>query len=133
MPREFKRSDRVADAIQRSLSSIIQREIRDPRLGMVNINAVTVSKDLALAKVYVTFVGQDGEEDQGKVAVLNNAGSYIRSLLAKDIKIRTTPKLVFMFDTSVVRGQKMTDLIDRALSSDKEHHLQSQDSLEEGD
>jgi len=122
MPREFKRSDRVADAIQRSLAQIIQMEVRDPRLGMVNINAVSVSKDLSTAKVYVTFVGQDGEEaDEKKVEVLNNASSFIRGLMAKDINIRTTPRLAFVFDRSVVRGQQMTDLIDRAVSADKTH------------
>ncbi len=123
MPREFKRSDRVADAIQRSVAQIIQSEVRDPRLGMVNINAVTVSKDLAIAKLYVTFVGQDSEaEDAIKVEVLNKASSFIRGMVAKDIKIRTTPRLLFLFDKSVVRGQKMTDLIDKALSSDRAHH-----------
>lgn len=120
MPREFKRSDRVADAIQRSIAHIIQMEMRDPRLGMVNINAVSVSKDLAIAKVYVTFVGQSQASDnQEKVDVLNNAASFIRGLMAKDLSLRTTPRLSFVFDESVVRGQQMTDLIDRALSSDK--------------
>lgn len=123
MPREFKRSDRVADAIQRSLAQIIQMEVRDPRLGMVNINAVSVTKDLSLAKVYVTFVGQDGEAaDEKKVDVLNNASSFIRGLMAKDINIRTTPRLAFIYDKSVVHGQQLTDLIDRAVSSDKAHH-----------
>lgn len=120
MPREFKRSDRVADAIQRSIAHIIQMEMRDPRLGMVNINAVSVSKDLAIAKVYVTFIGQSQASDnQEKVDVLNNAASFIRGLMAKDLSLRTTPRLSFVFDESVVRGQQMTDLIDRALSSDK--------------
>ncbi len=120
MPREFKRSDRVADAIQRSIAHIIQMEMRDPRLGMVNINAVSVSKDLSLAKVFVTFVGQSQASDnQEKVDVLNNASSFIRGLMAKDLSLRTTPRLAFVFDESVVRGQQMTDLIDRAVMSDK--------------
>lgn len=124
MPREFKRADRVADAIQRSVARIIQTEVRDPRLGMVNINAVSVSQDLSLAKVYVTFVGQDSEEnDLEKVEVLNNAASFMRGLMAKDLKIRTTPRLHFLFDASVVRGQQMTDLIDKAISSDKTHQV----------
>lgn len=128
MPREFKRSDRVADAIQRSLAHIIQMEVRDPRLGMVNINAVAVSRDLSLAKVYVTFVGQGGEvEDEEKVAVLNKAASFIRGLMARDINIRVTPRLVFMYDKSVVRGQRMTDLIDRALSSDRAHRVEPEE------
>lgn len=138
MPREFKRSDRVADAIQRSIAQIIQKEVRDPRLGLVNINAVTVSKDMSLAKVYVTFVGQQNtQEDRDRVDVLNNAASFMRSFLAKDLNnIRTIPRLVFLYDTSVVQGQVMTDLIDRAVSSDKarhqdEHGPASQDEQDE--
>ncbi|MFL0801476.1 MAG: 30S ribosome-binding factor RbfA [Agarilytica sp.] len=122
MPREFKRADRVSDAIQRSLARIIQSEVRDPRLGMVNINAVSVSQDLTVAKVYVTFVGQDSEaEDKIKVDVLNNASSFMRSLMAKDVKMRIVPRLQFIYDASVVRGQQMTDLIDKALSADRAH------------
>lgn len=126
MPREFKRSDRVADAIQRSLAQIIQREVRDPRLGMVNINAVSVTKDLSLAKVYVTFVGQDTQvDDDTRVKVLNNAANFMRGLLAKDVKTRIVPKLIFYFDKSVVHGQQMTDLIRRAISSDAAHHAEN--------
>lgn len=130
MPREFKRSDRVADAIQRSLSQIIQMEVRDPRLGMVNINAVNVTQDLSLAKVYVTFVGQRGsvEEEEKKVEVLNNASSFIRSLLAKDVKLRITPRLAFVYDKTVVHSQEMSALIDRAVSADNAaHKVQSDD------
>ncbi len=123
MPREFKRSDRVADAIQRSLAQILQTEVRDPRLGMVNINAVSVTQDLSLAKIYVTFVGDASpEENIEKVAVLNKASSFMRSLVAKELSTRITPRLHFVFDESVSRGQKMTDLIDRALSSDRAKH-----------
>jgi ribosome-binding factor A len=59
MPRDFSRTDRIADAIKRQLALLIQHEINDPRLVMVNINDVTVTRDLAIAKVYVTFVGHD--------------------------------------------------------------------------
>ena len=63
MPREFTRSDRVSDAIQRILAQVIPSEIRDPRIGLVNINEVTVTRDMAYAKVYVTFVGVDDEQE----------------------------------------------------------------------
>lgn len=120
MPKEYKRSDRVADAIQRSLAQIIQKEVRDPRLGMVNVNAVTVTKDLSYAKVYVTFLGEDDQDtDEKKVDVLNNAASFIRSLMAKDLNIRTIPRLSFLYDISVVHGQQLTDLIHKARSADK--------------
>ena len=123
MAREFQRSERVADAIQRSLSNIIRLEIRDPRIGMVNINSVTITRDLAYAKVYVTFVGVD-EDAEGELAaeVLNNAASFLRTQLAKDIKMRVTPKLQFIYDTTSVRGQELSQLIDEALESDKQLH-----------
>lgn len=122
MPREFKRSDRVADAIQRSIARILQMELRDPRLGMANINSVSVSKDLAIAKVYVTFVGEDDtSESEERVEILNNAASYIRNLMSKDLSIRTTPKLQFIFDKTSVSGQALSRLIDQAVAADRAH------------
>lgn len=131
MPREFKRADRVADAVQRSLAQIIQQEVRDPRLGMVNVNSVSVSKDLAIAKVYVTFVGIDSSEDaEASVKILNNASSYVRNLMAKDLNIRTTPKLLFYFDKSTVQSQQLSNLIDKAVAKDKAQHQQDDDGTE---
>lgn len=129
MPREFKRADRVADAIQRSLAQTIQMEIRDPRLGMVNINTVNVTRDLANASVYVTFVGVDSEEDsEASVDILNNAASYIRSAVAKDLRLRSTPRIRFIYDKTSVRGQTLSNLIDRAVAEDKSHHPKENES-----
>lgn len=120
MPREFKRSDRVADAIQRSLARILQMELRDPRVGMANINSVVVSKDLTLAKVYITFVGQDSfEESEEAVEVLNSAANYIRNIMAKDLTTRIIPRLQFYFDKTSISGQALSHLIDKAVASDK--------------
>ena len=60
MAREFKRSDRVADALQRELAELLRTELQDPRVGMANITAVEVSRDLGVAKVFVTFIGEIG-------------------------------------------------------------------------
>lgn len=120
MPREFNRADRVADALQRSLAQMIQMEVRDPRVGMVNVNDVTVTRDLAIAKVYVTFVGQDNDKEcEEAVSILNGAASYLRNLVAKDVSLRTTPKLQFYFDKTAVHGQALSNLIDRAVAVDK--------------
>src|SRR5690606_29253207 len=98
MAKEFTRSDRIADAVQRSLAQLIPAEIRDPRLGMVNINSVEVARDLTLAKVYVTFVGEDNPKAcQESVAILNRAASFLRTLLGRELTIRTTPRLQFYF------------------------------------
>jgi|SRR5690554_3059464 len=119
MPREFFRSDRVADAIQRYLAQVIQREVRDPRVGMVNINAVTVSRDMSYAKIYTTQVGADPETSQQSVDVLNNAAGFLRSMLARELDMRSVPQLRFYYDHVSVRGQELSSLIDRAVANDR--------------
>ena len=119
MPREFKRSDRVADALQRSLAQVIQREVRDPRLGMVNINSVDVARDLTTARIYVTLIGVNSDEkSEEAVGVLNNAASYIRNFVARDLNTRITPRLTFYYDAVAVRGQELSALIDKAVAKD---------------
>ncbi len=129
--RSYKRTDRIADQIQKDLALLLQREIKDPRVGMVTINGVTVSKDLAFADVYVTFMGVDAEQDvdQG-LAVLDHAGGYLRSMLAKAIQLRTMPKLRFHYDQTIVDGPKMSRLIASARAKDREI-LGDQESPEE--
>ena len=123
MAKEFSRSDRVADAVQRSLAHLIPAEIRDPRLGMVNINSVDVAKDLTLAKVYVTFVGETNPKAcQDSVAILNKAASFLRTLVGKELTVRSTPRLQFYYDESSVRGQILSNLIDRAVAADRANH-----------
>ncbi len=120
MAREFKRTDRLGDAIQRILAQLIQFEVRDPRIGMVNINDVVVTRDLSLAKVYVTFVGKDSEQDSEQAAeALNKAAGFLRSQLARELDIRTTPRLQFFYDKTSVRGQQLSQLIDKAVREDR--------------
>lgn len=134
MPREFTRSDRVSDAIQRLLGQLIPNEIRDPRVGMVNINAVNVSRDMAYAKVYVTFVGEKSEEScLEAAAVLNKASGFLRTFLAKELSMRTVPKLQFIYDKSAIRGQELSFLIDRALAEDREHRHDDEPDDGEGE
>lgn len=119
MAKEFYRSDRVADAVQRSLATLIPQEISDPRLGIVNINAVTVTRDLAHAKVYVTLVGEnDPVACKESVAVLNSAANFLRNLVGRSLTMRSTPRLQFIYDESSVRGQELRQLIDKAIASD---------------
>ncbi|MEX1032292.1 MAG: 30S ribosome-binding factor RbfA [Cellvibrionaceae bacterium] len=120
MPKEFSRNVRVADQIQRSLAQLIQSDIADPRLGLVNINDVDVSRDYANARVYVTFVGGEEETDVAEsIAILNKAAGYLRRLLAKSLNSRTTPRLSFVYDKTSVDGQKLSHLIDQAITADR--------------
>lgn len=118
MARDFKRTDRVGDQIQRDLATLIQREIRDPRLGMVTISHVKVSKDLGYADIYFTVMafGDQSEQDVIKATsqILNNAAGFLRTELARGIKLRIMPHLRFHFDTTVERGRQLHGLIEKA-------------------
>lgn len=132
MPREFTRADRVADAIQRFLSQAIAREVRDPRIGMVNINAVSVTRDMAYAKVYVSFVSDERDPDNREaVAALNKAAGFLRTLLAGELSMRSVPRLNFIDDKTSVRGQELSSLIDRALADDRARQQQHEDPSDE--
>lgn len=118
--REFKRTDRVADQLQKELAVLIQREVKDPRLGMVTVSGVTVSRDLGYSDVYVTLLGeQEPERIKENLQVLKRAAGFLRSQIAKRIKLRHVPELRFHFDESVVRGQHLSSLIDEAVTTDR--------------
>ena len=121
MAKEYSRTQRVADHLQRELAGLIQHQVRDPRVGMVNITAVTVSRDLGYAKVYYTVLGSDNSEDaQESTEVLNKAAGFLRSQLSRDSSMRRLPQLRFYFDSSVGQGRHMEDLIRRAGDADRE-------------
>lgn len=116
MPREFSRGRRIADLIQRELAVLIQREMKDPRLGMITINDAKVSRDLAYADVYFTMLPEGNAETAE--TVLNDAGGYLRSQLAKIMTTRTTPKLRFHYDSTIENGARMSRAIDKAIARD---------------
>lgn len=125
MAREFKRTDRVGDEIQRELALLLQREVKDPRVPMTTVSAVKVSRDLLNANVYVTFLGRDKLEDITEaVKVLNHMSGFLRSALAQRIRMRQLPRLMFHYDDSLARGRHLSSLIDSAIASDqaRAHH-----------
>ncbi|AKH70759.1 ribosome-binding factor A [Spongiibacter sp. IMCC21906] len=118
--KEFSRTDRIADFLKRELGSLIQLQIRDPRVGMVSVTDAEVSRDLSHAKVYVTVMGKDSaEEAKESLAVLNKAAGFLRSKVAKSNNARTTPQLRFYYDSSIDRGQRLSKLIQDAVESDR--------------
>lgn len=122
MARVSNRLDKINDLLKRELALLVRDEMRDPRVGMVSITEVRVSRDLAFADVFVTVMGkQDAEEAQESMAALNSASGFLRSLLAKVVNLRTTPRLKFIFDDTLVRGQYLSGLIDEAIAQDKRH------------
>ena len=140
MAKVSPRVQKVADQLQRELATLIQLEVNDPRVGMVSVTGVRVSRDLAYADVYVTVMGSvDGDtglapgvpldkagemdklEIEASIKALNSAAGFLRTLLSKRLSLRITPKLTFHYDESVARGQYLSSLIDRALAEDSEH------------
>lgn len=116
MSNDFKRTDRIAEMIQRKLSQIIQQEIKDPRMpSFVTISSVTVTRDLGHAKIYFTVFNNDIAET---ALILNAAASYLRSALARTLTMRTVPQLHFVYDESVEYGRRLTKLIDKIAPND---------------
>lgn len=108
------RSYQVADQIQRDLSALIARELKDPRVGMVTINAVEVTPDYAHAKVFFSLLVGDPEET---AEGLNAAAGFLRNGLFKRLHIHTVPTLHFVFDRTTERAADMNALIAKAVSS----------------
>ncbi|MBK6612826.1 30S ribosome-binding factor RbfA [Ottowia sp.] len=108
------RGYQVADQIQRDLSALIARELKDPRVGMVTLNAVEVTPDYAHAKVYFSLLRGDPEET---AAGLNAAAGFLRNGLFKRLHIHTVPTLHFIFDRTTERAADMNALIARAVAS----------------
>jgi ribosome-binding factor A len=108
------RGFRVADQIQRDLTELIARELKDPRVGMVTINAIEVTPDYAHAKVFFSLLTGDPEET---LKGLNAAAGFLRSGLFKRLHIHTVPTLHFVFDRTTERAADMNALIAKAVSS----------------
>ncbi len=125
MPREFSRPDRVAQQIQKEVALILQREVRDSRLGLVTVSAVEVTRDLAYAKIFVTFLDDSDEAVKASLEVLEEHVGYIRHLLAKAMRLRAVPELRFQYDGSLREGLRMTELASQAVKDDQRKAEQS--------
>ena len=120
MPKEFSRSSRVAEQVQRELAELIRLELKDPRVGLVTLTGVELTPDYAHAKVFYTTLA-DPSARQDIDAGLRRASGFLRRELGRRIRIHTLPELHFVFDESVERGDRMSRLIDEAVASDRKH------------
>jgi ribosome-binding factor A len=111
--RSSGRPQKLGDQIQRELADLLARELRDPRVGMITITSVDVSPDISHAKVFFTMLEKDNLEDT--LHGLRRAAGFLRSQLAKRIKLYTTPELRFEYDESVERGDHLSRLIDSVM------------------
>ena len=118
---EFSRTQRLGEQIKRDLALLIQRELKDPRVGMVTVNFVDLSKDLSYADVNVTaLVSNDSDEKIiESLTILNEASTFLRTELGRALKVRKVPHLRFHYDDSLKRGARINALIHQALQSDR--------------
>jgi len=123
MAGEFSRTSRIGDQLQKELASIIQFEVKDPRLGLVTVNEVRVAKDLGYADIYYTVLGMDDKPEKlaDNQAALDSAKNFLRRRLAQEVKLRIMPHLRFHYDNSVLNGARMSALIDEAVRADSKH------------
>jgi ribosome-binding factor A len=113
MPRENPRAARMGDQIQRELTLLLRRGVKDTRIGNVTITAVKVTADLRAAKVFYLIFGHDGADPRVQRG-LESAAGFLRNALSKALMIRFTPTLSFELDTSIEHGVRLAQLIDAA-------------------
>lgn len=119
MPRDFPRTRRIGEQMQRELAALIRTEVKDPRVGMVTVSAVEVTRDLAHAKVFFTVLGDADARRDSQIA-LNSASGFLRHELGQRMLTRTVPQLRFVYDESIEHGSRLSALIDKAVASDVE-------------
>ena len=141
---QFGRHQRVGDQLQRELAQLIQFEIKDPRLGLVTVSGVRVSRDLSVANVYITVMtgnqskaidklkadkreasGQAEGQIEQSLKVLERSSGFLKKMLSRSMQLRVVPQLKFHYDESIVRGQTLSSLIDKARGDDKQLSEQS--------
>ncbi|UCX03877.1 30S ribosome-binding factor RbfA [Shewanella sp. HL-SH8] len=125
MAKEFSRTRRIAQQLQQELAMVLQRDMKDPRIGFVTVNDVEVSRDLSYARVFVTFFEEDIKLVEEKIAALTAAAPYIRTLIAGRMKLRVMPELRFMYDSSLVEGMRMSNLVSQVITKDKQKQQDS--------
>lgn len=118
MPKDFSRSQRVVEQIQRELAELIRTEVKDPRVGFITLTGVEITPDYAHAKVF--FTSMLGEEKVPEILIgLRRASGFLRRELGRRVRIHTTPELHFVYDKSVEEGSRMSRLIDEVVREDE--------------
>ena len=113
------RLKRVAQLLVRNISEVIRYEMKDPHIGFVSVTDVEVAHDLATAKVFVSVLMDDMKAREATVARLNKAAGFIRASVNEKMTIKRVPALKFILDTSIERGVKICNLIERVRAEDE--------------
>lgn len=123
----IQRAQKVAEAIQKEISSLIIKGLKDPRVGFVTITAVDVTSDLSLAKVFFTVIGDD-KARKDSAAGLKSAVPYIRREIGKQLRLRVVPEVVFHYDTSIDYGHHIEALLKGIQEKEEDGRGDSQDN-----
>lgn len=115
MPKDFPRALRIAEQVRREVAELLHSGVKDPRVGMVTISDVEVSRDLKHAKIYFTVLGDQDLIDSSQTG-LDSAVGFLRHELGKRLKVRTVPDLRFIYDHSLLQGERIDALIEEGLS-----------------
>ena len=113
MPKDFSRIIRIESLVQETLAKIIQRELKDQRVGMVTITQVKISRDLSFAKIYVATHEKDVEKNKITIQALNHAAKFLRCRLADEIELRKIPELHFYYDEVWQQGVRISQLLSK--------------------
>ena len=133
MPKDYSRTRRVGEQIQREMAQLVQQEIKDPRLGLVTISAVKLSKDMSHANIFFTVLGGDGENDESSqkqiaddtVKILEGASGFLRHELGKRMQLRIVPQVHFKYDESISYGNDLSALINKAMGMENPENRMS--------
>lgn len=120
MPREFSRNQRLGNQVLRTLNELLRFETKDPRLKLVSLTAVDLSRDLSIARVYFSLLDPNGDPEPVQDG-LERASGFLRGRLGREIKIRHVPELRFTHDKSAAEAQRIGSLIESALESDQKN------------
>ena len=140
MPKDYSRTRRVGEQIQREMAQLVQQEIKDPRLGLVTISAVKLSKDMSHANIFFTVLGVDDENDKPSqkqiaddtVKILEGASGFLRHELGKRMQLRIVPQVHFKYDESISYGNDLSALINKAMGMENpENRMSDLDDDEE--
>jgi len=131
MAKEYSRTSRVSQQVQKELARILQQEVKDPRIGMVTISGVDITRDLAYAKVFVTFLTIGDQTNEESLEGLNSAAGYVRRLLGKAMRLRIVPEVRFCFDETLTEGLRLSELVSGAVKNDKEKFNAAGRSIED--
>lgn len=123
MPREFSRNQRLGNQVLRTLNELVRFESKDPRLKLVSLVSVDLSRDLSIARVYFSLLDPNADPEPVKEG-LERASGFLRSRLGREIKIRHVPELRFAHDDSAAEAQRIASLIDSALESEQKDEQQ---------